>query len=94
MVIGDKTTSGAELLEVSERVFPQLGSNALEYVKFKVPSPFAVGDFWIVYYVKGYGEYVLEINETDFCEVQRYLIYSEIGNSTVGTKPDWFDNFF
>ncbi|MBN2373766.1 hypothetical protein JXL19_08265, partial [bacterium] len=96
MAIGDTTSSGSELLEVSERVFPELSAGSLEYVKFKVPPPEGYEElwgvnFWIVYFVKGYGEYVLQPDETDFSIVQRYLIYSTSG---VGNKPDWFDNIF
>jgi hypothetical protein len=79
----------SELLEESQGIFPELSSDALDYVKFKITFD---TDFFIVYFVKGYGEYVLQANSTDLNMVNRYLIYSEYGSIITGTKPVWFDS--
>ncbi len=79
----------SELLEASQRVFPELSISPLEYLKYKVTYE---GNYNILFIVKGYGEYVLEANTEDFSRVQKYLLYSENGLVTKGTKPDWFDS--
>lgn len=89
MSVNEMTASGSRLIESGKKIFPELGQDELEYAKLK----FNFGSsFFIVYKVRGYGEYVLSYGETEDSKIQKYLIYSEDGDQTVGTKPSWYDS--
>jgi hypothetical protein len=88
MSVNEITGSGSRLIESGTKVFPELGGEELEYAKLQV---FYGDSFSVLYAVKGHGEYVLKYGETDDSQVQRYLMYAEGGDQTVGTKPPWFD---
>lgn len=95
MRIGDVLSlngSSVQLLEASERVFPELTPAPLPFLKFKYDfGPV----YFMVYYVKGYGEYVLKAGTDEFALGQKFLLYSENATcATKGSKPAWFDQAF
>ena len=92
MAVNEMTSSDARLLDVGNKLFPELNGSALDYAKVQVNV--GPGAFWVVYFVRDYGEYVLKYGETDDAQVQKYLLYAEYESESVGTKPDWFDDVF